>query len=260
MLGTALITINENQWSVEVANTIAELSNGLSGRASLPAGTGMLFILPTKQAVTVQTNEMLFPIDIIFINNNLVLSVAQSIEPGLLVEEATPCDGFLEINALEAALVEIGDTVTVEITTPPSGFDFSSIMTSIIPLVVLGFVFGMLPSEGSSKKELKSGEHHSIHGEPRRRLVEKYGSWQVSRAESVCPEGDVACVAKEAKRLSEVYRSRHGEEEMKYYTILSPGQTVFHIGDVVSEVALTTENNRARSLGENVATYQTQSF
>ena len=208
MLRTALVTIDENQWNVEVANTTSELTTGLSGRASIPTGTGMLFILPVRQTITVQTNQMLFPLDIIFIKDNLVLDIAQNIEPGNLVEEATPCDMFLEINAGEAALVEVGDAVNVEITTPPQapGFDFSSIIAFAIPLTILGFVSGML-FEGSSEKE-----RHSIHGEPRDRLVEKYGTWAVGRAEAVCPEGDVACVTREAKRLSEVYRSRYSEE------------------------------------------------
>ncbi len=208
MLGTALVTIDENQWNVEVANTTSELTTGLSGRASIPAGTGMLFVLPVRQTITVQTNQMLFPLDIIFIKDNLVLDIAQNIEPGNLVEEATPCDMFLEINAGEAALVEVGDAVNVEITTPPQapGFDFSSIIAFAIPLTILGFVSGML-FEGSPEKE-----RHSIHGEPRDRLVEKYGTWAVGRAEAVCPEGDVACVTREAKRLSEVYRSRYSEE------------------------------------------------
>ncbi len=212
MLGQGTVTIGGNQWNVEVANTTSELTTGLSGRASIPAGTGMLFVLPVRQTITVQTNQMLFPLDIIFIKDNLVLDIAQNIEPGNLVEEATPCDMFLEINAGEAALVEVGDAVNVEITTPPQapGFDFSSIIAFAIPLTILGFVSGML-FEGSSEKELSSG-HHSIHGEPRDRLVEKYGTWAVGRAEAVCPEGDVACVTREAKRLSEVYRSRYSEE------------------------------------------------
>jgi len=39
--------------------------------------------------------------------------------------------------------------------------------------------------------------------EAKKPLVEKYGSWAVNIAESVCPHGDVACVEREAKRLYE---------------------------------------------------------
>ena len=487
MAGTALVEIAGNQWNVEVANTSDELLQGLSGRASLTAGTGMLFILPVRQVATIQTNEMLFPLDIIFIINDTVFSIARNIQPGFLVEEATPCDGFLEINALEAALVEVGDIVTtVSIQEPPSGFDFSSIIGFVIPLAILGFVSGMF-GKGSNKKknnpgkdfpvhcvscgwtghrthgplkscpkcggvvvwtfsgktkpkrlgkpvtiaainaavkkkgwkerltrgegyfywyggdaagfyesgvyvfnlndltitewlqdlaekkkkysteelpERESGEysnpeqpssfppykglvwksethrwiqpylphagekvyegplgelsvgdwvkfdfgmekhkgfiigkgyksgdvwvnvpgkafagpqlltveyhnvrpseelpergsgHHSISGKPREKLVDKYGSWAVGRAEAVCPEDDVKCVTREAERLFNTIQSRYGEGGMEYVNILSAGGTVFHYGDVVSIVALEKENRRVRALGEREATYK----
>lgn len=124
MPGTALVTIVENQWSVEIANTSEELISGLIGVASIPAGTGMLFILPVRQVVVVDTTQILFPIDIIFIKDDAVLSIASNIQPGYLVEEATPCDGFLEVNANEADLVEVDDIIIVEVTTPPQAPGF----------------------------------------------------------------------------------------------------------------------------------------
>jgi len=328
MPGTAIVEISGNQWNVEVANTPTELTQGLSGRASLVAGTGMLFILPATQVVTVQTEEMLFLMDIIFISNNTVLSIARNISPGYLVEEATPCDMFLEVNALEAATVEVGDIVSVEITTPPQEpvtNDFSQITAFAIPLIILGFVFGMFGSNSSSNtKRLKSGNpsrqlgvpkteaerikthyaeygssklpergkggekviticpicleeivvpvgstrsealrkhieekhsvgHHSIGGEPRVRLVEKYGSWQVGRAEAVCPEEDVACVEREAKRLTETLASRYGTKAMTYVKITNVGKSVFQVNDTVSLVTFERENKRLRDIGEKEA-------
>ena len=51
-------------------------------------------------------------------------------------------------------------------------------------------------------------EHHSIPWEEKKPLVEKYGLWAVNRAEAFCPENDVACVEREAKRLIETYKYR----------------------------------------------------
>lgn len=51
-------------------------------------------------------------------------------------------------------------------------------------------------------------EHHSIPWEDKVRLIHQYGTWAVNRAEAFCPENDVACVEREAKRLIEVYRYR----------------------------------------------------
>ena len=46
--------------------------------------------------------------------------------------------------------------------------------------------------------------------EAKKPLIEKYGLWAVNRAEAFCPHNDVACVAREAKRLYEVYTQRRG--------------------------------------------------
>ncbi|GAI78728.1 unnamed protein product, partial [marine sediment metagenome] len=142
MSGQAVISINENEWAVSLATTYTELTTGLSGVESIPAGTGMLFILPARQLVTVDTTNMLFPIDIIFIKDDAVLDIASNIQPGYLVEEATPCDMFLEVNAGEAAGVEVGDTVTTATIQQP-GFDFSQIISFAVPLALLGFVCAM---------------------------------------------------------------------------------------------------------------------
>ena len=143
MPGQAAVTINENQWNVWVASTYAELTTGLSGVASLTPGTGMLFIFPAKQQVTVDTSQMLFPIDIIFISESLVIDVASDIQPGYLVTEETPCDMFLEINAGEAAGVEVGSAVNVDMLYTIVGGDLTQIMSFAIPLAALGFVCAM---------------------------------------------------------------------------------------------------------------------
>ena len=168
MSGQAIISINENEWAVSLATTYAELTTGLSGVASLAPGTGMLFILPAKQQVTVDTNQMLFPIDIIFISDDTVIDIASNVQPGYLVTEETPCDLFLEVNAGEAAGVEVGDTVSTATIQQP-GFDLSSIISFAIPVAVLGFVCAMAggvmkvaggsSSPGhSSPKQISSGK------------------------------------------------------------------------------------------------------
>ncbi|MBA7540551.1 hypothetical protein ES705_32850 [subsurface metagenome] len=143
MPGEAVVTINENQWNVSLATTYIELVGGLSGVPSIPAGTGMLFVLGEKREVTVDTSQMMFPIDIIFISESLVVDVASNIQPGYLVTEETPCDMFLEVNAGEAAGVEAGDSVATATIQQP-GVDWSSIISFAIPLVALGFVCAMV--------------------------------------------------------------------------------------------------------------------
>lgn len=50
----------------------------------------------------------------------------------------------------------------------------------------------------------------SISPRAKRPLVEKYGLWAVNRAEAFCPQNDVECVEREAKRAYQVYRQRRG--------------------------------------------------
>lgn len=286
MPGTAVVVIKDKQWSVNVATTPSELTTGLSGVASIPAGTGMLFDLGAEQIITVTAEEMLFPTDVIFIDSNLLVTeVAFGLMPGDFGVTSLPARYFLEVNAGEAEGILGGDAVSITITQAP-GFDWSSIINFAMPLVVLGLVFplitGMMKSTSGSShssnpvrrlgkprtegerarvheefygtKELPprgmglkergelsegrrlgepktreergethkglygsselpergEGLHHSIHGPERQKLVDQYGSWGVGRAESVCREGDVECVEREAARLLGAYRRGFG--------------------------------------------------
>ncbi len=208
MPGEAVVTINENQWNVSLATTYIELVGGLSGVPSIPAGTGMLFVLGEKREVTVDTSQMMFPIDIIFISESLVVDVASNIQPGYLVTEETPCDMFLEVNAGEATGVEAGDTVTT-VTIQQPGFDWSSIISFAIPVAVLGFVcatgggMAKLMGGSSSSPKLLTGEHHSmwLTLEQRKELEEKFGSVSVRWAEEATKPGDI----KAAERAAEYY-------------------------------------------------------
>lgn len=152
----AIITIDSNQWTVKVASTQTELMAGLAGRTSLTPSTGMLFILPSAQQITVTTQNMLFPIDIIFIANNTVLDVASNIQPGYEVTEETPCDMFLEVNAGEAVEVSQGDTVSVEYLSTVVD-NISQIMSFAVPLAAIGFVSSMAGGMAS----LIGGSSHS---------------------------------------------------------------------------------------------------
>jgi uncharacterized membrane protein (UPF0127 family) len=232
MSGQALVTINENQWAVSVANTVGELATGLSGQSSIPAGTGMLFVLPTSQVVTVNTTQMLFPLDIIFIANGIVVDVARNISPGNLVTEETPCDSFLEINAGEAASVEAGDTVSVEIISG-GGFDSSQVVSFAIPLVAIGFVSAVVGGMLMSGKSSHSSEGRRL-GEPRSEKERARAHKEFYGTEELPPRGT---------GLSE--RGESGE----YITIVSSGGTTFKPGEIVSKEAFDKENERVRRLG-----------
>ena len=59
MSGQATVAIGSIQWLVSVATTPAELTQGLGGLTSIPAGQGMLFDLGSDQTVSVTTADCL---------------------------------------------------------------------------------------------------------------------------------------------------------------------------------------------------------
>ena len=71
-------------------------------------------------------------------------------------------------------------------------------ITSIIDSAILAFFV-----TGVAVMVDRAIGHHSIPWEDKVRLTERYGKWAVNAAEAVCPENDVACVEREARRLFE---------------------------------------------------------
>jgi len=74
------------------------------------------------------------------------------------------------------------------------GFATSIVAMAGVAVMVREVAIGALP--------------HSIPWEAKEPLIGKYGKWAVHRAEAFCPENDVACVEREAKRLYEVTTMR----------------------------------------------------
>jgi uncharacterized membrane protein (UPF0127 family) len=64
------LTIGDTKIAVEIADTEATRTRGLSGRASLAENTGLLFIFNRADYYGFWMEEMNFPIDIIWLDNN----------------------------------------------------------------------------------------------------------------------------------------------------------------------------------------------
>jgi uncharacterized protein len=72
------VRIGENELLVQIADTAKSREKGLSGRTGLAEGTGMLFVFPQPTQVTFWMKDMNFPLDIIFIRDNRVVSIEKS--------------------------------------------------------------------------------------------------------------------------------------------------------------------------------------
>lgn len=91
--------------SVEVAKKDFELSKGLSGRKSLAENSGMLFEIGERRFVTFWMKDMLFPIDIIWIDRELIVGITKNCpipkdkNNFLTFKSPQPVTSVLEVNA-----------------------------------------------------------------------------------------------------------------------------------------------------------------
>jgi uncharacterized membrane protein (UPF0127 family) len=118
--GTASVRINGAVVRAEIAETPAAREHGLSGRARLPEGRGMLFVYGDHAERTYWMKGMRFPIDIVWIDRGKVIGVERDAPvphgEAPLYNSGGPADHVLEVPAGWAVrhAVERGDRVTIE--------------------------------------------------------------------------------------------------------------------------------------------------
>ncbi|MDO8559484.1 MAG: DUF192 domain-containing protein [bacterium] len=118
---TPMITLNVGSVIVqaEIADTPARKARGLSGRASLADGSGMLFPFAPVQRPTFWMKDMLIPLDLVWIRGGKVTEITSNVPPPSgsgalpLYRPAAGVDAVLEVAAgfAERAGVAVGDTV-----------------------------------------------------------------------------------------------------------------------------------------------------
>lgn len=117
------IEIGDREYKVREAKTEEERKQGLKGIESLPEDEGMLFYMPDKKSQVVFTMEdMKFPLDIIFINqDDEVFDVAYNVpidtEAVISDEDALPNQDdyvkyVLEVNPNSG--IQVGDELDIE--------------------------------------------------------------------------------------------------------------------------------------------------
>jgi len=122
------VIIDNHTFSVETATTSAQQQLGLSGRKSLPQDQGMLFIFPTAQRYPFWMKAMEFPLDMLYMNNNKIVTIFQNVPVPqqdktnlpVYVPNA-PANQVLEINAGLAQKYNFkeGDSVSVKLVNKP---------------------------------------------------------------------------------------------------------------------------------------------
>jgi len=115
---TNYVSINGRTVAVEIADTPASQSRGLSNHPPLAENQGMLFIFPDRQTRTFWMKEMLFPLDIIWLDGNRIVKIsanlpAEGVSPSKIYSSDSPVNYVLEVNAgwADRAGVKIGELI-----------------------------------------------------------------------------------------------------------------------------------------------------
>lgn len=103
---TTKIIVNNKTFVVAVARTDQEKQIGLSKKNKLDENSGMLFVFDNPDYYSFWMKEMKFPIDIIYINGNKVITVIKNAKPSsssssdlTLYKPDEKSDKVLELNA-----------------------------------------------------------------------------------------------------------------------------------------------------------------
>ncbi len=116
------VVINNHTFHVTVAKTSEEQQRGLSGLNSLPSDQGMLFLFDKPDYYSFWMKNMKFPIDIIFIKDDKVVSIVENAKPQSdtnppIYQPEAPINRVLEINAGLSKKYNIkkGDRVEIDL-------------------------------------------------------------------------------------------------------------------------------------------------
>ncbi len=118
------VTIDSQVINVELAISSDQKAKGLSGRKSLDAGGGMLFIFTNEnKAQSFWMKDMLIPLDLIWIQGGKIIRIDKNVpapatstlDSKLKIYSAgVPVDFVLEVNSgfSDTNGVKVGDTIT----------------------------------------------------------------------------------------------------------------------------------------------------
>jgi uncharacterized protein len=117
------LQVGNTKVNVEIASSVLEKAEGLSGRENLSENSGMLFVFNTKTKPGFWMIDMKFPLDMIWISNGKVVSISENAEPepgkspGQLKKyfPTEPIDYVLEVNGgfSRKNNIRVGDSVTI---------------------------------------------------------------------------------------------------------------------------------------------------
>ena len=102
--GFKSIQVKNEHFQLEIADTSLKRAQGLSGRESMPENQGMLFVFDKPSKYAFWMKDMKFPLDIIWLNNNQIVYVAENAAPMTIsnlkvYSPKSEADSVIELNA-----------------------------------------------------------------------------------------------------------------------------------------------------------------
>lgn len=119
------VTINNTQFTIEIARSSQERAKGLSGRTELASDTGMIFVFDKENVrPTFWMKDTHFALDIIWIDDGVVAQITENVQPvpvGTPDNKITmylphaPIDYVLEVlgGTVKANKIKVGDSVAL---------------------------------------------------------------------------------------------------------------------------------------------------
>lgn len=106
-LSKNFVVLNGHQINLEMAVTEEDQYQGLSGRESLPADTGMLFVFPKAREYDFVMRDMKFPLDIVWLKDNTIVDIKENLPPEgnpakTIYTSKAAANKVLELNAGQA--------------------------------------------------------------------------------------------------------------------------------------------------------------
>lgn len=115
------VVLGEQLFSLEIARSPEQHYRGLSGKEYLCNNCGLLFLFNEPARKTFVMRDMLFPLDIIFIDKDVIVDIYHNLAPeGAITKNSysssRPVDKVLEINGGRAnqLKLKIGDQIILK--------------------------------------------------------------------------------------------------------------------------------------------------
>jgi uncharacterized protein len=115
---TTVLTAGGRTYTLDIARSEAQRAKGLSGRQSMPANQGMLFVYPNAAVRCFWMKDMHFPLDIIWISpTKQVQHIGMDVSPDTYPRRFCPesqTQYVIELNAGEAGAAGINRGQTLQ--------------------------------------------------------------------------------------------------------------------------------------------------